>query len=315
MESPPPSGDSGADNRLSTLLRVASLHRTALSLEEIGVLLPDEAPVEPSEIAQWVARTPGMGRVVGGFVTTPHDPDPSPDLAAERRARGEAFWESAQGLFRGPLAPVAQILKCAGITGSAAYREPLEGDDIDLMAITRAGTTWLFLTLAFARLRLGGAARAPLGTHWCLNYVIDERRAAADFARPQGYLFAREALSARMILGSEYYRNLLLLAPWMEGDLPRLYRQSTFGERGQAPKSERAGPLVGLANALLFPIVAAYLQLVGLFRNQRLRRQGREAECFRTITRPHGFELHTRHFDALSAVYANSLSGGSEAPA
>ena len=294
------------DRRVSTLLEIATLHRTGLPLDELGSLLPDGAPSAPAELERWVAADPHRGRVVDDTILPPGVGVSILRTLDDRRERGEVYLRHASRLFAGPLSPVEPLVRCAGVTGSTAYRHPSKGDDLDLMAITARGVLWAFLAVAFLKFRLERAAAPPAGTAWCLNYVLDERAAAALYARPQGLLFAREALMVRMVRGEPYYRSLLHRSTWISHELPRLYRRLTA--HGEAPREERSRPLrlARLASSVIFPFLATYLQLVGLYRNHALRCRGRSDGQFRTVTLPGEFSLKTDRYVRLNRLYVPS---------
>jgi hypothetical protein len=304
------------ERRLASVLEVAALHGTALDLEDAAALLPDSAPRNPEELRAWIRENPRRGSIVGATIAAPSASLPSPSEVVSRRERGEAYWLQARELLDGPFGLTTPLLRSVAVTGSAAYREPEEGDDLDLMAVTQRGTVWLFLLLAFVRLRRVRQRSSSRPTPWCLNYVVDDRRAAHEYSRAQGFLFAREALSARVLHGAAFYRDLLLAAPWMADELPRLYRRALASE----PRADAAPPTASrldrVVSALIFPFLATYLQLRGLVRNHQLRRTGRTEESFRTVTSFDRFTLMTRRFELLSGLYGSpSISPAREATA
>ncbi len=302
--------------RLITVLEVAALHETSLSVDELPTLLPESGPSAAADVVAWIQSHPSAARVEDGRVTPWGAPSPSSSAIRERRDRGQAYWEAARGLVQGPMAPALPFAECLGVTGSAAYQEPVEGDDIDLMAITKPGMAWIFLALAFARLRLLRSHAPPAGSHWCLNYVVDGRRARREYSRPQGFLFAREALTARMIRGAQYYQDLLARANWMEQELPRFYRKMVNLPPEVDPPKPPVNLLARVANLAVFPLLATYLQLVGLVRNHVLAKTGRREERFRTVTRLDRFELRTTKFEDLRDLYqAPAVSAVGESPA
>lgn len=284
------------------MLRAADEHGTGVPLEHLAELLPAEAPHSTHGMVDWLAVHAPSSPVLGGraFLRPPG----RDDLAA-RRARGEAYLAAASSLFRGALAPVRPLLQCVGVTGSVAYGEPEVGDDCDFLVVTRTGAVWAFLAYTYLRLRFRPPApQSEFPSTWCFNYVLDDRTVRREFLKPRGFLFAREALTARLLHGEEYYRGLLGGAGWLEGETPRLYdRWKGRGFPELAPI--RAAPtLVRVANAALFAPVALYLQLAGLVRNRRLRRAGRGAERFRTITRWNRLAFESEKFGRLTELFA-----------
>jgi hypothetical protein len=142
---------------------------------------------------------------------------------------------------------------------------------------------------------------------FCLNYVLDERAAEEDYRHGQGLLFAREALSVQILRGATYYRSLLAQADWLQLEAPRLYSRWTHPE--DPPDAEAVAPTpvgVRALNWLVFPVIAAYLQLKGLRAGHRLRGSGRAPQQFRTVTRPRRMTLQTLKFERLRSMYSGS---------
>jgi hypothetical protein len=283
------------EQRIRAWVQVADDHRTAIRVDELSDLLPSEGPGSRDELEIWLATHPAHGLIVGDRVVAVGT-RPSEELLADRRARGEAYRQEATALWDRELARARPLVLAANVTGSTAYGEPEEGDDLDFMVVTRTGSVWVFLAFAYLALRLtrqGGSA-SP-----CLNYVLDQATADSEFRDSRGVMFAREALTARPVVGESYYRSMVASAPWMRAELPRLYerwlsvRPASAGSRRPAPWPVRA------LNALIYPALASYLQLQGLVRNRRFARSGKSSATFRTVTGLGRLTFESAHFDRL----------------
>lgn len=314
MSGPVGSADDPVNRRVTAVLAVAAQFQTEVALADLPVLLPSEGPSDPAAVARWVREHPTVARIEGSNVVRPQAAATPPGELADRRARGLDYLSAARGLFEGPLARIGPEVRCACVTGSTAYHEPAAGDDVDLMVVTAADSMWytllrIFLTMRSERRRSGGGDRP-----WCVNYVLDEREARRAYADSRGFLFAREALTAHPVAGHEYYTSLIREASWMQDELPRMYR--TWAAE-TAESAAPAPPSLGLrvANALVYPLLASYLQLVGLRRNSLLRRAGRGDEGFRTITRARQFALQTLKFDQLQGMVEATPHAGHREPA
>lgn len=281
--------------RVHTLVEAASRFDTGVPLEELANLLPPGAPATAAEVRTWVEAHSEVGRLEDGRVFSCGGR--SRDLSA-RRDRGGRYLEIGRSLFERDLAFARPWLRCAAVSGSVAYGEPDEGDDIDLFVVTRTGALWLFLACAYLFLRRRGRNRLPSDPpRVCLNFVMDDRQAPVQFREGQGFVFAREALTAQPILGRAYYQRLLGAARWMAAELPRLYADRA--QEVSPLESSRAPATVALANAVLFPVVAAYLHLAGLVRNRALRSQGRTEDLFRTQTELRRLVYSSQRFESL----------------
>ncbi len=261
------------ERRVRTVVAVASQFGTGVPLPELLHLLPADGPSTVPEMRDWLSSRPHLARTEGGSARAPSaDEIRSED---ERAARATSYWRSAETLWDGTLAPAARWVRCVCVTGSAAYGTPNRGDDLDLFVVTRGGALWWFLATTYLALRLA-RFRTPQESPPtpCLNRVLEEQEAEAEFAHSAGFLFAREALTARPLRGATYYQGLLKKADWMAEEIPRLYRLRTR-ERSDEVTDELPVPVpVRLMNAAIFPWLATYLQLVGLRRDRRFRTHG-----------------------------------------
>jgi hypothetical protein len=289
------------ESRLRVLLEVSYRCRAPMTLEQLAAHLPAGATWTADAVSSWVAGHPEEGQVVAGHVMPPVEIS-VPELV-DRTARSQALLAEAEWAVAAPLRSAVALARCVGVSGSVAYGYAAPGDDLDFFVTARRGTTWVFLALAFLNARrVRRAGRPRPSTHWCFNYVIDEADAPGEFARPGGLLLAREALAVRVVRGDGFYRKLLLNAAWMSGELPQLYdRRVGEGERAADPE---ASPRWGerLANLLAYPFLATYLQMAGLVRNHRLRREAPEKQ-FSTTTQLRRYMLRSVRFEELERLY------------
>lgn len=284
---------------MTGVLDVAWEHRIPVPLDTLVELLPEYGPVSADEMAGWIRDHPSAGRAWGRWAVPPQIPENLPDRT--RRLRGEQYLRAAGELLDSELKATQGWLCFLGVTGSTAYGDPEPGDDCDLMAIVRPGAVWVFLTYVFLRMRLRRTPVAgPGDPEWCFNYTLDEGAAIQEFSRPRGFLFAREALVTRPVRGDAYYRGLLRRGEWLRHEAPRLFARWESTGLPDPTSSLPAPPVVRWLNAMLFPLVAAYLQLKGLRANSHLRTAGRTAEAFRTITRLDRMALATSKFERLT---------------
>jgi len=290
--------ESAVDRRIRVLLRVAREFGTGVPLTSLSNLLPITI-AESDRFEAFLAGRPDLVKVEQGTVFPPETRPPTDET---RVLRGEHYLRTAKALVDGPLAWLRPAVRCIAVTGSAAYGEPEEGDDVDFFVVTRAGAVPWFLAATYVSLRLDALRRGVrVDPPPCFNYVVDERRIPVEFERSRGLLFAREALSARVIAGDPYYRGVLRQAPWMGDELPRLFASRTQDPGETRPRA--AHPLIRLLGAVTYLPLAAYLQMVGLRRNAHQRRRGRIAGTFRTSTAPDRIAFLSRRFEELRDRY------------
>lgn len=296
-----------ANRRLRMLMEIAAELDTGYTTPELTSLLPSE--VSDRQVDDWLRAHPELARFDGEFIS----PSAAPSQGrGERKERGRRYREAAEAFVAGPMRPIAPWIRCIALTGSTAYGEPEAGDDIDFLVIARSGAVWVTLAFLYLAVRFG---RRPLldgqRPELCFNYVIEEGMAEAEFARPQGFLFAREALSVRVLQGSECYAGLLNRAAWMHGWVPRLY-----GDRGSDRPRPRGPPAewpVRLLNLSIFPILSAYLQLVGLVRNRGFRSAGTTERSFAVRSEIGRLAFFSSRFDRLRGRY-EALPDGETVP-
>ena len=299
------------ERRIAVAVHVARYHRTSIRASDLADLLPDPAPRSASELGAWLNDHPTYGRLVGEHVV-PAGPAAPAEVPAERRARGEQYWAEAQSTWSGSLRSVHPLVACAGVTGSTAYGEPEAGDDTDFLVVTRPGAVWLVLGMIFLLVRRESSRRRVAPPDRCFNFVIDTRVAEREFSTPRGLLVAREALTTRVLQGEPSYRRLLAASRWMRSELPRLFDR---WEASGAPDPMPARPVpwvLRIANAALFPWLAAVLQVQSLVRNRRLRVTGREDRAYRTTTEIGRLAYVSQRFDQLALRYA--VAEGRETP-
>ncbi len=301
----------GTERRVAAMLRVARQFDTGLDLARLRDLLPADGPATPAAVERWILERPTIGRLDAGRIFAPEAEGRG---TADRERRAAAYRRYATAVVEGPLGFAAPLVRCVGVSGSVAYGEARPGDDLDLFVVPRTGALWWFLLRAYVHLRLAPPVAVDgERPEVCLNYVVEDASAAREFAARDGLLYAREALSVRAIAGDPYYRGLLASAPWMRSELPRLWDQRSADPGGIDPQPAPRG--IRLLNALVFPFLATYLQLVGLVRSSHGRRaRGADGE-FRTETALHRVAFASRRFERLRSDYGERRSVDSPADA
>ena len=133
------------------------------------------------------------------------------------RATSNVTYAERFGAFLGE-----RLFKVLSISGSTSYFSVSKDDDLDFFCIVQTGRMWpsFVKALVLARIFRLSVENSP----WlCLSYVADQRFAQFEFSRNRDALFARDAISARVIIGDQNYDNLLKENSWMAQYFPKLY--------------------------------------------------------------------------------------------
>ncbi len=296
-------------DRIRILVEIAAQNESSISLDEMLDLLPGEPFRSTTALRDFIAadeRLSSQLSAVGDELTMRGRESLAvargiQRILAERRVtEAERFLD---GLVR-----VCPWIELAGVSGSTAYCGAKPADDVDFFLVTRRRRLWATLLLALASAKVA-RLRSNSTTTFCFNRLTEGPSCDRTFRESRDPLFAREALSLRVLRGRSLYRELLRSASWMAGPFPGLY-ESRLAEdendrRGVESDSRHLGDAL---NATAFLILAPYLWLVGLVRNVRLRREGRDKECFRTVVRWDFWATESTIFDELRDEYRRAFS-------
>lgn len=305
-----PRSEAGWPDRLAVALDVAAYHDVGIPIEHLADLLPDGAPTAEG-IDSWI-RSHAPDRPIVDGVVYPGAIASTLEPSQRRHARAAEFLRRASEAFPAPMRVSDRWLRCVGVTGSVAYGSAEHEDDLDLLVVARRGAVWFFLGGLFLLRRLRPGTAEPGGPRqWCFNYVVDDVEFMRDYATYRGLLFAREALTVKLLSGEEFYRGVLGTSRWLEEEAPRLLSRWKEGDRfPPPPTSERAPWPVRLLNVPFFFAVATYLQMAGLVRNRRAIREGLSDQEFRTTTAPGRLTYASQRFRRLMAEYSRASATG-----
>ncbi len=209
--------------------------------------------------------------------------------------------------FANRLVRVCPWLRIVAISGSTAYGRPKTRDDIDFFLVTRQKRVWITLLFAMVLAKLH-RMRNPSTPVYCFNRMLDESRCEDTFRTFHDPLFAREALTLRVLDGQPYYLWLLQSAIWMEELFPAFYRQVlTRRDETEAARISRGPRIWSIANWIAFVGLAPYTRLASLLRNRRLQASGNLEAQFRTVIQPGFFAYESRRFDLLRDTYRRAF--------
>lgn len=190
------------------------------------------------------------------------------------------------------------------VAGGNSYNSARRGDDIDIFCVTTKDSLWMFMlrSLLLARLRSFGR-NSP---SFCFSYVVDEGKAHAEFGEPKDGLFARDALSARILKGGDFYRALLVEGSWMKEYFPKLYALRTAGEEARAGRPKRGNQVL---NSFLYYTVGSYVRMRASLLNRKYRNHGDASAVFAAkVGRDHCI-YESNRYRALRNMYAKIGEG------
>src|SRR5580704_11933739 len=101
------------------------------------------------------------------------------------------------------------------VSGSNSFLSARKEEDIDFFCVTKTNGMWPFMLRALILARIHRLANKDVA-ELCFSCVMDERWAIQAFRRRQHAIFARDALTAKVIEGESTYHLLLEEARWME---------------------------------------------------------------------------------------------------
>ncbi len=291
------------------LVETAAENGSSISLGELRDLLPSDFFPSSAELGRFIAADGGLSETlaaVGDEVTLRGQ-----EALAMRRGHQRALTAARlgeAGRFLARLRRTCPWIELAGVSGSTAYDGAKPTDDIDFFLVTQDHRLWISLltALAYARVERLQSGKGPV---FCFNRILELEACARTFRERRDALFAREALNLRLLQGRRLYVQLLESAPWMSGPFPALYASRLVDP---APRDATGNTVdvrgARLLNGLALLVLGPYLWLAGLWRNRRLRRAGRDRECFRTVIRPEFWATESILFDELREEYSRAFA-------
>ena len=293
--------------KIIALASIASSHESAITSAEVLQLLPIGTFHSAEDLESFVGNDPILrtdlvieGGELGWRTAAQPNRRRQQDILTEQRVR------IAQ-VFGRRLARWCPWLRLVAISGSMAFGGTNPNNDIDFFVVTGPNRAWITLLIAMLGARFGHRVH-PNWPVFCFNRVIEENECRDAFRTPQDPLFAREALSLRVLEGPLFHQELLCSASWMKEVFPELYRTALSTADGAATKVERReGRLWSVANVGARAILAPYLTIVGLVRNKRLLRDGNSTARFRTVIEHGFFAYESEKYERLRATYKEAF--------
>ena len=271
-------------DRIQKLVAIAATNGSSLSIEELFLLLPEEMIDSRESLRNFISQDSvlrdGLTFLEGEIV--PKGAENLIRQNALQMDRSSTRIGSAQA-FISQLSRICPWIRLAGVSGSVAYNGSKPNDDIDVFMVVGRRRLWISLFMAMALAKANRLRNRTLPI-FCFNRILDEERCAHAFRSQQGPLFAREALTVKILEGDEYYQTLLASAGWMETFFPRLYHlRLSDGSKSTTAESTTGGVHWAALDLVAYLMLGSYLWLINLVRNRRLESEGNWAARFRTI--------------------------------
>jgi hypothetical protein len=199
------------------------------------------------------------------------------------------------------------------VSGSVSYFSAKRDDDIDFFCVTRPDALWLFLARA-TLLKMANKLLHPETPELCFSCLMDEGYALRAFEGGRDALFARDALTAVVLNGSGYYRELLEGSAWMKAYFPVLYRSRTQGINPERP-SPGSGPSAGdrVLNLFLFAVAGSVIRLKSYLLNRRFLKENRPSRVFVARMGAGHLLYESRRYSGLRSIYSQLGSAEGEA--
>jgi hypothetical protein len=214
------------------------------------------------------------------------------------RATSNVTYAERFGAFIGK-----RLFKVLSISGSTSYFSVSKDDDLDFFCITQTGRMWASFVkaLVLARIFRLSVEDSP----WlCLSYVADERFAQFEFSENRDALFARDAISARVITGDQNYENLLKENSWMAQYFPKLYALRIKSlMKANSPSGINASVASRFANLFLYYIAGSYIRLKSHLLNRRFMKNQKRSSLFRLRIGPDHCIYESADYVRLKGLY------------
>jgi hypothetical protein len=169
-------------------------------------------------------------------------------------------------------------LRLACISGSTSYLSVSIEDDLDFFIVAKRDRMWISFVRALILARVFRLMeKSP---QLCLSYVADEGYARLQFSRQQDALFARDAISASVILGEGYYARLLKNGYWMARFFPKMYSLRLENHDEHSPMITASSSRDRIANLFLYHTAGAYIRLKSYLLNRKYSKAERRNSEF-----------------------------------
>lgn len=276
-------------SKIQTFCNIAKANNASISLEELLSLVPLE--VTEKELANAWQKCPTLSddyAIAEGVIEEKPKQRGANDSSSwmvvdeglqQRRRQRTIFNMQHADMYRAWIGN--NDIVTLAVSGSTSYQSASETDDLDFFLVARNEAMWICLTrsLILARIFKLSRRNAP---SICLSFVANSHLAELHFATNRNALIAREALSAKLLLGYGYYANLLKKNSWIGDYYPKLYESFFNSNRNDQTTSRRGrtSSLKRIIDLFLYKTVGTYIKIKSDLLNRRLMKQGISSSVF-----------------------------------
>jgi hypothetical protein len=199
------------------------------------------------------------------------------------------------------------------VSGANSFLSARENEDIDFFCVTKTNGMWPFMLRALVLARIHRLANRDV-PELCFSCVMDEKWAAHSFRKKQPPIFARDALTAKVIGGRSAYHALLEEAPWMGDYFPAFYNMRLRETRPHERETARdgAGRKGGSAvlNAFLYHTLGRFLRIKSWTLNRKLTKAGWVSAVFETRVGVGHYIYESNRYRKLRKMYGELEESG-----
>jgi len=229
----------------------------------------------------------------------------------ERRERARANLKRATRYGRVLLKGTVLV----SVSGANAYLSAREEEDIDFFCVTKTNGMWSFMLKALITARIHRLANRDV-PELCFSCIMDERWAKQEFRSRQKPIFARDALTAKVIGGRTAYHDLLEEATWMEGYFPVFYGmrlRETYPEEDRPPRDgQDARDGSSVLNSFLYYTLGSFLRMKSWALNRKFTKAAWHSAIFTTRISAGYYIYESNRYRKLRRMYGELEEDGRE---
>jgi len=181
-----------------------------------------------------------------------------------------------------------------------------KNEDIDFFCVTRTNGLWPFMLKSLVMARIHRMANGVV-PELCFSCTMDERWARDAFGSRQKPIFARDALTAKLIGGGGAYHSLLEEARWMEGYFPAFYSMRLRETDVLGDRSPSAGPsgkaASAVLNSFLYYTLGSFLKMKSWALNRKFTKVAWHSAIFAVRIGKGFFIYESNRYRKLRSMY------------